>query len=183
MEFPARTAICIAQTLHTMPMSATSIFNNCTPFRRFNTRWWASALTLVLVCWLPAQSRASDKKEAEGAAQTLAQQQEKEGFEFRAELWTKDLKADMGKALRIQLFKGNDYRFCIAVPPDSGVHITATVLDFEGKPAGKLQPVAQGWGLILSYKPKKTGVYVVAIRETEEGKAREVPCTVITGWK
>ena len=183
MEFPVQTAICRMQTLHTMPMSATSNFDNCMPFPLVQARRWAAVLAFALACILPLQLQARDKSEAEEAAHALARQQEKEGFEFRADSWVKDLRADMGKALRIQLFKGNDYRFCIAVPPDSGVHITATVLDFDGMPVGKIQPVAQGWGLILSFKPKKTGAYAVAIRQTEDGKSREVPCAVITGWK
>jgi hypothetical protein len=140
-------------------------------------------LALFALFALPWQARAGEKSEAEQAALTLAKAHEKEGFEFRADIWEKDLKADMGKALRIQLFKGNDYRFCIAVPPNSAVHITATVLDFDGKPSGTLQPVAQGWGLTLSFKPKKTGAYAIAIRQTGEGRPHEVPCAVITGWK
>ena len=166
-----------------MPMSATSIFSNCIPTSLANPRRWAFLFTFLLALAMPWQGRASDKKDAEGAAHALSVALEKDGFEFRADLWEKDLRPEMGKALRIQLFKGNDYRFCLAVPPDSGVHITATVLDFDGKPVGTIQPVAQGWGLVLSFKPKKTGAYVVAIRQKEDGKPREVPCAVATGWK
>ena len=81
------------------------------------------------------------------------------------------------------MFKGNDYAFCIAVPQDSGVHVTAVVLDFDGKPSGEILPVQAGWGLVLFFKPRKTGTYVVAIRQTEGGKSKEVPCAMITGWK
>lgn len=183
MEFLVQTAIGDAQTLHTMPMSATSNFNKCSRSILIGVGRWLPFLVFILVCLEPIHAFARDKSEAEAAALALAKDQEKEGFEFRADIWQKDIKSDLGKAVRIQLFKGNDYRFCVAVPPDSGVHVTATVLDFEGKPVGKIQPVAQGWGLILSFKPKKTGLYVLAIRETEDGKAKEVPCAVITGWK
>ncbi len=124
-----------------------------------------------------------DKAEAEDSARKLALMFEKERFEFRAEAWVKDLGPDVGKALRVQLFKGNDYRFCIAVPPDSGVHVTGAVLDFDGKPSGEIQPVLDGWGCVLSFKPNKTGVYVVAVRQESTGKKREVPCAVITGYR
>ncbi|MDB6140514.1 MAG: hypothetical protein JWO94_3586 [Verrucomicrobiaceae bacterium] len=183
MEFPAWTAICRVQTLHTMPMSATSHFDNYMPFPLLQPRRWTAVLALLISALLPFQLQASDKSDAEDAAHTLARPHEKEGFEFRADSWLKDLRPDMGKAIRLQMFKGNDYRFCIAVPPNSGVHLAATVLDFDGKPVGKADATAQGWGIILSYKPKKTGLYVVAIRQTEEGKPHEVPCAVITGWK
>ena len=89
---------------------------------------------------------------------------------------------DIGKAVRVQLFKGNDYRFCIAVPVNSGVQITAAVMDVDGKPQGLLQSVEQGWGLVLSFKPKKTGVYAVAIRQTDKGRMKAVNCAMLTGY-
>jgi hypothetical protein len=135
---------------------------------------------LVLVTPL---ANARDKEDAETGARLLAKELEKDRFEFRAEAWVKDLPVKMGKAVRMQLFKGNDYRFCIGVPRTSGVHITAAVLDLEGVPTGDIQPVLEGWGCILSFKPKKTGVYVIAVRQVEGGKAREVPCAIITGYR
>ena len=164
-------------------MSATSIFGKYCPPPLLSAPRWAAILCVVVAALMPWQLQARDKSDAEDAARALAKQYEKEGFEFRADSWVKDLKPDIGKALRIQLFKGNDYRFCIAVPLDSGVHIAATVLDFEGNPIGKAEATAQGWGIILSLKPKKTGLYAVAIRQADGGKAREVPCAVVTGWK
>jgi len=113
----------------------------------------------------------------------MARPLEAEGFSFRAEAWEKELKPEMGKAVRVQLFKGNDYRFCIAVPMESGVQVTAAVLDSDGKPLGQLQVVEQGWGLVLSFKPKKTGVYVVAIRQTDKGRMKAVSCAMLTGFQ
>jgi hypothetical protein len=124
-----------------------------------------------------------EPSDAEQAAWSMARPLEKEGYFFRAEAWEKELKPEMGKAVRVQLFKGNDYRFCIAVPTDSGVQITAAVLDGDGKPQGQLQSVEQGWGLVLPFKPKRTGVYAVAIRQTDKGKMKAVPCAMITGYQ
>jgi hypothetical protein len=134
---------------------------------------------LLAVVSLPAR----DKADAESAARRLAAEFESEKFEFRADAWVRDLSPSVGKALKVQLFKGNDYRFCVAVPRDAGVFITAAVLDLEGRPTGEIQPVLDGWGCVLSFKPKKTGVYVVAVRQTDEGKKREVPCAVLTGYR
>ncbi len=164
-------------------MSATPIFDKCIIHFLCFARRRAVVLGVMMAALLPLQLSAGDKSEAEDAAHALAKQYEKEGFEFRADSWVKDLRPDMGKALRIQLFKGNDYRFCIAVPANSGVHLAATVLDFDGKPIAKADATAQGWGVVLSIKPKKTGTYAVAIRQIEGGKPHEVPCAVITGWK
>jgi hypothetical protein len=135
-------------------------------------------LLLALMAVLPLHAN-----DAEKSALKLVPDQEKEGYEFRSESWTNDLEPTMGRAVRLQLFKGNEYAFCIAVPRDSGVHVTAAVLDFEGKPAGEMLPVSDGWGLVLFFKPKKTGTYAVAIRQTPQGKAKRVPCAMVTGWK
>ena len=140
---------------------------------------------LMALFLLTPQTRlfADDKEDAEKAAQALAYDQEKEEFNIRAETWLKELEPKVGKALRMQLYKGNEYCFCIAVPRKSGVHITAAVLDLEGKPAGEILPVLDGWGLVLFYKPKKTGVYMIAIHETDQGKRKDVPCAIVTGYK
>ena len=149
--------------------------------RRLLLSW--PLLVLLLVSGLRVNVIADDAAEAEAAAQALAKPLEKDDFVLRAEAWLKELRPDVGKAIKVQLFKGNDYRFCVAVPPKSGVQITATVLDFEGKPGGKIRVVEGDWGVILEYQPKKTGVYVVAIRQTEAGKMRPTTCAMVTGYQ
>lgn len=149
------------------------------PFTTFLTR----SLVLCAMLMLTAAPLAAADKEAEATAMRLVPQQEKEGYEFRSEIWTNELAPDMGRAVRMQLFKGNEYAFCIAVPEKSGVAITAAVLDFEGNPGGELLPVKAGWGLVLFYKPQKTGQYVVAVRQADEGKKKKTACAIVTGWK
>jgi hypothetical protein len=131
----------------------------------------------------PSWLHAGDKEDAEAAAQALAYDQEKEEFNIRAETWSRDLEPKLGKATRMQLYKGNEYCFCVAVPKKSGVHITGAVLDLEGKPAGEIMPVIDGWGFVLFYKPKKTGMYMIAIHQTDKGKRKEVPVVMVTGYK
>lgn len=138
------------------------------------------AVSLLLTSsWL----RADDQDEAEKAAHALAYDQENEGYNIRAEGWVRMLEPKLGKATRMQLYKGNEYCFCVAVPKKSGVHITGAVLDLEGKPAGEILPVIDGWGFVLFYKPKKTGMYMIAIHETDKGKRKEVPVVMVTGYK
>ena len=59
----------------------------------------------------------------------------------------------------------------------------AAVLDLEGKPVGEILPVLDGWGLVLFYKPKKTGMNMIAIHQTDRGKRKDVPCAMVTGYK
>lgn len=139
------------------------------------------AILVLLAAVSPALAD-DDEKATESAAQ-LMPRQEKAGYEFRAQAWINDLEVKTGRAVRVQMFKGNEYAFCIGVPQDSGVHVTAAVLDLNGMPAGEILPVQAGWGLVLFYKPKKTGTYVVAIHQTDKGKKKVVPCAMITGWK
>ncbi len=126
---------------------------------------------------------AGPSQEAEAAAMALASDQEAAGYMFRAEAWVGNLNKGIGKAVRVQLFKGNEYCIGVAVPRDSGIHITGAVLDLDTKPVGEIQPVLHGWGYLLFFKPKKTGVYVVTIREAESGKQADIACAIITGYK
>ncbi len=106
---------------------------------------------------------------------------EKAGYDFRADVWERELKPDLGKAVRLQLFKGNEYKVCIAVSERAGVQIEGHVLDVDGE---KVEAAADklGWGVVLTVKPKHTGVYIVTIRQ-EGGKPKPVTCTMIMGYK
>ncbi len=125
----------------------------------------------------------TEEKEAEAAALSLAADQESAGFMFRAEAWSSDLTQGMGKAVRMQLFKGNEYCIGVAVPRKSGVRVSGAVLDLDAKPVGEIQPVLEGWGFLLFFKPKKTGVYMITIHVDEKGKQADTSCAIITGYK
>jgi hypothetical protein len=136
---------------------------------------------LAMLALLPAS--ALEQTAAEQAAWALARPLEKDGFEFRAQPWERALSPDMGKALRVQLFKGNEYRFCVAAPVKSGARLAATVLGLDGKPQGQAATLEEGWGLVLSFKPKATGLYVIAIRQDQGGAGKPTTCAVLTGYK
>lgn len=127
--------------------------------------------------------QASEADDAEKAAVALVNDQEKEGYTFRAETWVAPLAKETGRAVRMQLFKGNEYCIAVAVPRKSGIHITGAVLDQEGTPVGEIQPVLDGWGFLLFFKPKKTGVYVATVRIAESGKQKDTHCALITGYR
>lgn len=141
------------------------------------------ACTLVFGLSETAQAGAEAEFEAEAAARAMVKDQENAGYVFRADAWVGGLQKAVGKAVRVQLFKGNEYCICVAVPRKSGIHITGAVLDFQGKPVGEIQPVLDGWGFLLFFKPKQTGVYVVSMRQTEAGKQSDTSCALLTGYK
>lgn len=155
-----------------------------------NTFWKNAALgpllhvLLLAALALPVTSTfAGKEEEAEEGARALATSLEAEGYIFRADSYSSDLEEEIGKAVRLQLFKGNEYKFCVAVSPKSGVVIDGTVLDLQGKPSGEIQSLEDGWGFILTFSPSKTGVYAVAFRQTEAGKRRKTPVAMVTGYK
>jgi hypothetical protein len=141
-----------------------------------------AALAAIFVL-APRSNAADEVDEVEAALIKLASAQEKDGFDFRADIWERQLTPDLGKAVRVQFFKGNEYRVCVAVPPKSGVQIAAHVLDVEGRPVeSKVETAEGGWGITLSVTPKRTGVYVVVVRRSG-GKERATVCAMITGYK
>jgi hypothetical protein len=155
----------------------------------FRPRFGAAVQTVIRTCvWLAfvtagAAWAAKSAEEAEAAVRALAKDQEKAAYVFRADVWTGDLPKQVGKAVRMQLFKGNDYCIGVAVPRRSGVRITGAVLDFQGKPVGEIQPVLDGWGFLLFFKPAKTGTYVVTVHQEETGSQADTSCALIIGYK
>lgn len=144
-------------------------------------RFLLGAVALALFTGAPSV-RADETEQVEAALVGLAKTQEALGFDFRADIWERELAPDMGKAVRMQFFKGNDYRVCVAVSPKSGVKIEAHILDGEGKPIEtKSEATEGGWGVTLHVKPNRTGVYMVTIRNA--GGQKKALCAMISGYK
>lgn len=141
------------------------------------------SLCILAFALLSLIGHAGSAQEAEAAALALASDQENAGYMFRAEVWVGALNKDIGKAVRVQLFKGSEYCIGVAVPRGSGIHITGSVLDLDARPVGEIQPVLDGWGYLLFFKPKKTGVYVVTVRQADTGKKGDTSCAIVTGYK
>jgi predicted thioesterase len=123
-------------------------------------------------------------EDAQGAMKEvsrLIEPMQKQGYEFRAEMWSGELKADVGRAVRVQLFKGLDYRFCVSAAAGSKVKISAMVLDFDGKPMGTSSRAEDGHAVILAAQPRRTGLYVIAMRQ--ENGVKDATCAMVTGWK
>lgn len=68
------------------------------------THWFC----LLALLFVAHTSHAGPREDAEAAALALAGDQENAGYMFRAEAWTGELSKDIGKAVKVQLFKGNE---------------------------------------------------------------------------
>ena len=160
-------------------MSANAIFHRLADIVRSHL----PVMLLIACLWgTTALAATEDEEEAEKAVAQLMHPLEKSGFDFRADVWERELKPDLGKAVRLQLFKGNDYRVCIGVAEKSGVKLEAHVLDMDGKSV-EAKNDNHGSSVVLSFKPARTGVYVVTISEASTGKQKPVTCAMIMGYK
>ena len=160
-------------------MSANAIFH---PLRALVRPCLAIVFLMPFLLGAPLGAVTEDEEEAEKAVALLMHPLEKSGFDFRADVWERELKPDLGKAVRLQLFKGNDYRVCIGVAEKSGVKIEAHVLDASGERV-ETKNDNHGSSVVLSLKPARTGVYVVTINEASTGKQKVVTCAMIMGYK
>jgi hypothetical protein len=158
-------------------MSANAIFAPSAPRRAY---LGALGLSIALL-FFGARAAGDDTEEAEMAVAKLVHPLEKAGYDFRADVWERDLKPDVGKAVRLQMFKGNEYAVCIAVAEHSGVQIEAHLLDVNGENV-ETAVDKRGWGVILKAKPRHTGVYVVTIRQAG-GRSKTATCAMIMGYK
>ncbi|HEY2572564.1 MAG TPA: hypothetical protein VGH65_00800 [Verrucomicrobiaceae bacterium] len=143
--------------------------------------WFLALLAAAGVLLAAAGARGDENEEAEMAVAKLVHPLEKAGYDFRADVWERELKPDLGKAVRLQLFKGNEYRVCVAVAEHSGVQIEAHLLDINGENI-EAAVDKRGWGAVLTAKPKHTGVYIVTIRQAG-GKPKPVTCVLIMGYR
>src|SRR4051812_21582518 len=130
-------------------MSANAIFHRLGASVRFHR-----SVFFAMACLLGTSAFAvtEDEEEAEKAVARLMHPLEKAGFDFRADVWEREIKPDLGKAVRVQLFKGNDYRVCIGVAEKSGVKIEAHLLDMNGEKV-ETKNDNRGSSIVLFLKP------------------------------
>jgi hypothetical protein len=160
--------------------------------KTLNLRWyikrfpfcqgWVFLSACFILCLV---ATAKEPVGAEAVARAAVAPLEKMGYVFRADPWIKEVSPELGKAVRLQLFKGHDYRFAVTRESDLPAFISAAVLDFEGRIISQELPATEaGKCVLLSVKPKQTGVYVVTVRQLEvTDKSKPVTCCILTGYK
>jgi hypothetical protein len=135
----------------------------------------------LMVTVLSSAVWGGEPQKAEAQARKIAA--EMKDYVFRAESWLKEIQPDVGKAVRLQLFKEHTYCFIVSLPPSSKAELDAAVLNFEGKVVSKpLSSPEPGRVMMLQIKPPQTGTYVVAIRQAV-AESKPVPCCLLTGYK
>lgn len=95
----------------------------------------------------------------------------KKGFQVREDYWAGDLASGQRKAVRQQLFKGNEYWFWLGTEVDRA-KVSVHVYNSDGELAEQPDSWAKGQLAAAHIMPKTTGSYFIIIRVEESPAAR-----------
>ncbi len=125
---------------------------------------WILAATLALVVTAPASV-----DDAQSFALQAAEPYVKEGFQVREDYWGGDLGVGEKKAVRQQLFKGNEYWFWLGTEVEKA-RLSVHIYDAEGKLAEQPDSWQKGHFAAAHIVPEATSSYfiVVAVEASPE---------------
>lgn len=126
-----------------------------------------SCLLLALMAVCPAIFATVD--DAQSFALQAAEPYVKQGFQVREDYWGGDLGSGEKKAVRQQLFKGNEYWFWLGTEVDRA-KVSVHVYDSDGKLAEESDGWQKGHFAAAHVVPKATGSYfiIVSVEQSPE---------------
>jgi hypothetical protein len=126
-----------------------------------------SSLLLPLIALQPVVFASVD--DAQSFALQAAEPYVKQGFQVREDYWGGDLGSAEKKAVRQQLFKGNEYWFWLGTEVDRA-KVSVHVYDSDGKLAEESDGWEKGHFAGAHVIPKATGSYfiIVSVEESPE---------------
>jgi len=126
-----------------------------------------SSLLTALVVLQPAILASVD--DAQSFALQAAEPYVKEGFQVREDYWGGDLGSGEKKAVRQQLFKGNEYWFWLGTEVDRA-KVSVHIYDSDGKLTEESDGWEKGHFAAAHVIPKTTGSYfiIVSVEESPE---------------
>lgn len=105
----------------------------------------------------------------------------KQGFQVREDYWTGVLASGERKAIRQQLFKGNDYWFWLGTEVDHA-KVSVHIYDSNGKLAEKADSWAKEHMAAAHIIPKTTGTYFIIV-SVEESPAAHTHWALAYGFR
>ena len=135
---------------------------------RFAKFFSARALCWQSSCIMQRASFAS-VDDAQSFALQAAEPYVKQGFQVREDYWGGDLASGEKKAVRQQLFKGNEYWFWLGTEVDRA-KVSVHIYDSDGKLAEESDSWEKGHFAAAHVIPKTTGSYfiIVSVEESPE---------------
>src|SRR6201988_4579466 len=119
--------------------------------------------------------------DAQSFALQAAEPYVKEGYQVREDYWGGDLGAGEKKAVRQQLFKGNEYWFWLGTEVDHA-KVSVHIYDSDGKLAEQPDSWAKEHFASAHIIPKTTGTYFIIV-SVEEWPAAHTPWAVGYGFR
>jgi len=109
--------------------------------------------------------------DAQSFALQAAEPYVKQGFQVREDYWGGDLASGEKKAVRQQLFKGNEYWFWLGTEVDRA-KVSVHIYDSDGKLAEEPDSWEKGHFAAAHVIPKTTGSYfiIVSVEESPEDR-------------
>ncbi len=128
----------------------------------------SSLLVAVMVMQRAACASVDD---AQSFALQAAEPYVKQGFQVREDYWGGDLASGEKKAVRQQLFKGNEYWFWLGTEVDRA-KVSVHIYDSDGKLAEEPDSWEKGHFAAAHVIPKTTGSYfvIVSVEESPEDR-------------
>src|SRR5450755_3316301 len=118
--------------------------------------------TLVVALLSASATVGASVGDAQSFALHSAEPYVKEGFQVREDYWGGDLGVGEKKAVRQQLFKGNNYGFWLGTEVERS-KISVHIYDAEGKLAEQPDSWEKGHFAAAHIIPKTTGSYFVIV--------------------
>ena len=109
--------------------------------------------------------------DAQSFALQAAEPYVKQGFQVREDYWGGDLGSGEKKAVRQQLFKGNEYWFWLGTEVDKA-KVSVHVYDSDGKLAEESDGWQKGHFAAAHVIPKATGSYFIIVTVEESPEER-----------
>jgi hypothetical protein len=125
-------------------------------------------LAAVVVMQRAASASVDD---AQSFALQAAEPYVKQGFQVREDYWGGDLASGEKKAVRQQLFKGNEYWFWLGTEVDRA-KVSVHIYDSDGKLAEEADSWEKGHFAAAHVVPKTTGSYFVIVSVEESPEER-----------
>ena len=138
-----------------------------------------SSLLTALVVLQPAILASVD--DAQSFALQAAEPYVKEGFQVREDYWGGDLGSGEKKAVRQQLFKGNEYWFWLGTEVDRA-KVSVHIYDSDGKLAEESDGWEKGHFAAAHVIPKTTGSYFI-IGSIEESPEERTHWALVYGFR
>ncbi len=122
----------------------------------------AIGLCLAVACLIVPRSAFASVDDAQSFALQAAEPYVKEGFQIREDYWGGDLAAGEKKAVKQQLFKGNEYWFWLGTEVEKAA-ISVHIYDKEGKLVEQPDSWQKGQFAAAHVTPQSTDSYFIIV--------------------